>query len=104
MQVDHIYNTQALYSNSTKINMLYLQNIFLFKLEFDKTLYIEEVRIYETYNCGGVKKVSCRSPAGQWVVIWEVPGPSWVQHSRIFTPPISVSIILHLTILCVHFC
>ena len=53
---------------------------------------IQKIDIYETYNAGGVVEVSALDGANQQQVLWSVPNPTRITTSRIFSPPLSVSI------------
>ena len=54
------------------------------------SVYISEIRIFETNDAGSLYNVSLRDPGGAWYTVWEGgPGPLITQ-SRIFTPGLEV--------------
>ena len=54
------------------------------------SVYISEIRIFETNDAGSLYKVSLRDPGNAWYTVWEAdPGPR-IRQSRIFTPNIEV--------------
>ena len=53
---------------------------------------IERIDIYETYNGGGVVKISAQETGtNNWHVLWSVSQPTRVTASRIFSPTFNVS-------------
>ena len=46
--------------------------------------------IYETLNAGGVKRISGKTPSGEWEVLWETDQVERIQTARIFSPPLQV--------------
>ncbi|KAK3106466.1 hypothetical protein FSP39_020548, partial [Pinctada imbricata] len=77
------------------------------QVRFEYEIYIEEVNIYETYNCGGVWKVEIMTIHG-WVTVWEIPSlqVQLLKDSRIFSPDIIFvqhpSNMVKLTVNCAH--
>ncbi|XP_067664338.1 TD and POZ domain-containing protein 3-like [Haliotis asinina] len=60
------------------------------ELGYDTPVYMSSINIYETFNAGGVKKLSVRSPRGTWETIWETPRVQVIKASRIFSPDIKI--------------
>ena len=58
---------------------------------------MEQIDIYETYNSGGVVKVSALDEDGQRHILWNVSQPSIIHESRIFSPPFKVSSVLNVS-------
>lgn len=68
-----------------------LSQILLFQVEFADDLYFTGIEIYETLNAGAVIRISAWDPSNnKWITIWETNAPQLIQHSRCFSPPITV--------------
>ncbi|KAL5017801.1 hypothetical protein ScPMuIL_003523 [Solemya velum] len=65
-----------------------IDNAQYLELEFAEHLFIKSIHIYETYNAGGVHRVSAKRPDGSWQTLWS-GAPTALQQSRIFSPVIS---------------
>ena len=72
-----------------KYNNISSFNIGL-KVRYSTGVYVEMINIYETFNCGGVVRVSAMDESNQWHTLWSVPNPTRIQTSRIFSPPFDV--------------
>lgn len=58
-------------------------------VEFGEKLFVTEIGIYETYNSGGVIRVSAFDDfSGKWIKLWETEKATRLSVSRIFNPPI----------------
>ena len=64
----------------------------ILQIEFAKKVYMDRVDIYETYHAGAVTRVAARDNSGSWITLWSGRAQD-IDHSRIFTPPIEVSIL-----------
>lgn len=65
--------------------------ILLFQVEFADDLYFTGIEIYETLNAGAITRISAWDPSNnKWVTVWESPASQLIQHSRCFSPPITV--------------
>ena len=63
------------------------------QVNYETSVQIERIDIYETWHGGGVVKVSAQETGtNNWHILWSVPQPTLVTTSRIFTPTFSVSI------------
>ncbi|XP_062596583.1 F-box/LRR-repeat protein 4-like [Saccostrea cucullata] len=56
------------------------------EVKFEEKLYLNEINIYETYHAGGVKRVSAKDLAGNWVMLYQTNRCQNLQSSRIFSP------------------
>ncbi|XP_061181819.1 uncharacterized protein LOC133190296 [Saccostrea echinata] len=56
------------------------------EVKFEEKLYLNEINIYETYHAGGVKRVSAKDLAGNWVMLYETNHCQNLESSRIFSP------------------
>ena len=52
---------------------------------FETELFVKQVNIYETYHPGAIVKIKFWKKTS-WDTIWEMPEPSNLDHSRIFSP------------------
>ncbi len=59
-------------------------------MEFETAVYVTAINIYETWNGGGVKMISARTPDGSWKAIWETLSVEVFESARIFSPSIQV--------------
>eukprot|EP00731_Ephydatia_muelleri_P029173 Em0020g817a len=58
------------------------------EVQFPVSLYLQEINIYETFNCGGITKVSAyNEETRSYVTVYE-GAPSHITTSRIFSPPV----------------
>jgi len=55
------------------------------ELVFETELFVKQVNIYETYHPGAIVKIKFWKKTS-WDTIWEMPEPSNLDHSRIFSP------------------
>ena len=63
------------------------------QVNYETSVQIERIDVYETYNGGGVVKVSAQeTDTNNWHLLWSVPQPTDVATSRIFSPTLNVSI------------
>ncbi|KAK3101724.1 hypothetical protein FSP39_005854 [Pinctada imbricata] len=62
------------------------------QVKFGKAVFVEEIRIYETLNCGAVKQIQALSPGHKWVTVWETADVEVITHSRIFIPEFKVKL------------
>lgn len=58
-------------------------------VEFDEQLYLTAVEVYETYNAGGIIRISAFDEvSGLWIKIWENAKATRIETSRAFSPAI----------------
>ncbi|KAK3103876.1 hypothetical protein FSP39_022583 [Pinctada imbricata] len=55
-------------------------------VKFDKKVFMEEMRIYETYHGGAIKQIQVLLPGSRWMTIWETTSVEVISQSRIFSP------------------
>eukprot|EP00300_Choanocystis_sp_HF-7_P034355 c4704_g1_i1.p1 GENE.c4704_g1_i1~~c4704_g1_i1.p1 ORF type:complete len:427 (-),score=91.12 c4704_g1_i1:82-1362(-) len=60
------------------------------EVEFERSIKIKQISIFETYNPGAVVRVSFKSPSGSWRIVYEGVQTQTLQRpvSRIFSPPL----------------
>ncbi|KAK3104415.1 hypothetical protein FSP39_001617 [Pinctada imbricata] len=63
-----------------------LREMQFLTVKFPERLFPEEVRIYEVFNAGAVKKIEVLRPDSKWMTIWETSIVRDIKHSRIFSP------------------
>ena len=64
---------------------------FCTQVEFPVSLYLQEINIYETYNCGGVTKVAAYNETTQSYITVYQGAATHLTASRIFSPRVEVS-------------
>lgn len=65
-----------------------LANEFI-TVEFEEQLYVSVIEIYETYNAGGVFRISAFDNfSDKWIVVWSAKTAKRIEKSRIFSPTI----------------
>ena len=67
-------------------------------MRFDEALYVEKVELYETLNAGAVIRICALDDLDQWRILWETDSPINIQSARIFSPPIEVRFLIHLSL------
>ena len=61
------------------------------EVEFEESVILTKLSIYETYHAGGITAIYAnRGPChGQWVLLWTTDGVQDIESSRIFEPPLA---------------
>ena len=57
------------------------------------------INIYEVYNSGSVNRIWARDSIGKWIVVWQSSSVQYLTYSRVFSPNITVILILFYFIL-----
>ncbi|XP_041365205.1 uncharacterized protein LOC121380454 [Gigantopelta aegis] len=68
------------------------------QVEIPESVYVMEVRVYETWNGGALKAISVRAPNSTWVQVWQTTQLVKVSESRIFSPTFNMTSFLSNTI------
>nr|XP_022313500.1 uncharacterized protein LOC111118373 isoform X1 [Crassostrea virginica]XP_022313502.1 uncharacterized protein LOC111118373 isoform X1 [Crassostrea virginica] len=59
------------------------------EISFERSVVPSEIKIYETYNAGGISRILARDPTNQWIVLYTAPRLECIKQSRIFCPTIT---------------
>lgn len=77
-------------SGWTKPYVLFCSSSFS-QLEYEVPVHPTAIRIYETFNPGGVVAIKALHPQGHWDLLWSTDKPVHLTSSRIFSPPLKVN-------------